>query len=58
MNDYLSHQSCKRAIFNDLVMFNDLSTHMKKLFKMFLNLLEYGINLNPNKCDFMVISLQ
>jgi len=58
INDYLSHQSCKRAFFNDFVMFSDLSTRMEKLFKMFSNLLEYGINLNPNKCDFMVISLQ
>jgi len=39
---------------DDLIVFNDLSTHLEKLKKCFLKCTKYGINLNPNKCVFMV----
>jgi hypothetical protein len=31
-----------------------MSTHLNKLLKYFLKYREYGINLNPKKCVFMV----
>jgi hypothetical protein len=38
-------------------MFNsDLPTHLKKLIKYFLKCRGFGINLNPQKCAFMVFS--
>jgi hypothetical protein len=39
---------------DDFTVFNDLSTHLEKLKKCFLKCREYGINLNPKKCAFMV----
>jgi hypothetical protein len=41
---------------DDFIVFNDLSTHLKKLKKCFLICKEYGISLNLEKCAFMVYS--
>jgi hypothetical protein len=43
-----------KIFLNDFTVFNDISTHLKKLKKCFLKCREFGINLNPNKCAFMV----
>jgi hypothetical protein len=39
---------------DDFTIFSDLSTHLEKFQKCFLKCKEFGINLNPNKCVFMV----
>ncbi len=39
---------------DDFIVFNDLSTHLEKLKKCFLNCKEYGLSLNLEKCAFMV----
>jgi hypothetical protein len=41
---------------DDFTIFNDMSTHLEKLKKCLLKCKEFGINLNPNKCAFMVFS--
>jgi hypothetical protein len=38
----------------DLKISSDLSTHFEKLTKCFFKCREFGINLNPNKCAFMI----
>jgi CRISPR/Cas system-associated protein endoribonuclease Cas2 len=38
------------------IVFSDLSTHFEKLRKCFLKCRKFGINLNPDKCAFMVFS--
>jgi hypothetical protein len=43
-----------KIFLDDFIVFNDLSTHPKKLKKCFFKCREFGINLNPNKCAFMV----
>jgi hypothetical protein len=45
-----------KIFLDDFTIFNDLSTHLKKLRKCFLKCKEYGINLNLDKCAFMVCS--
>jgi len=39
---------------DDFTFFNDMLTHLEKLKNCFLNYKEFGINLNPKKCAFMV----
>jgi hypothetical protein len=41
---------------DDFTIFSDMSTHLKKIRIFFLKCKEYGINLNPKKCAFMVCS--
>jgi hypothetical protein len=42
---------------DDFIVFNDLSTHFhEKLKKCFFKCREFSINLNPDKCAFMVFS--
>jgi hypothetical protein len=36
-----------KIFLNDYTMFNDMSTHLKKIRKYFLKCREHGINLNP-----------
>ncbi len=43
-----------KIILNDFIVFNDLSTHLKKLKQYFLKCKEYGISLKSEKCAFMV----
>jgi hypothetical protein len=43
-----------KIFLDDFTIFNDLSTHLKKLSKCFLKCRVFGISLNPNKCAFMV----
>ncbi len=43
-----------KIFLSDFTSFNDLSTHFEKLKKCFLKCKEFGINLNLNKCAFMV----
>jgi hypothetical protein len=43
-----------KIFLDDFIVFNDLSTHLKKLTKCFLKCREYGINLNLDKFPFMV----
>jgi hypothetical protein len=43
-----------KIFLDDLKIFSDLSTHLKKFKKCFLKWREFGISLNPNKCAFMV----
>ncbi len=45
-----------KIILDDFIIFNDLLTHLEKLFKCFLKCKEFGINLNPNNYAFMVFS--
>jgi len=45
-----------KIFLDDFIVFNDLSTHLKKLKKCFLICKEYGISLNLEKCAFMVCS--
>jgi len=45
-----------KIFLDDFTVFNDLSTHLKKLRKCFLKCKEYGINLNLDKCAFMLCS--
>jgi hypothetical protein len=44
-----------KTFLDDFTIFNDLSTHIKKL-KCFLKCKEFGISLNLDKCAFMVFS--
>ncbi len=41
---------------DNFTVFNDLSTHLEKLKKCFLKCKRFGINLNLDKCAFMVFS--
>ncbi len=43
-----------KIFLDDFIIFNGLWTHLEKLRKCFLKCKEFGINLNPNKCAFMV----
>jgi hypothetical protein len=45
-----------KIFLDDFTIFNDMSTHLKKFRKCFLKCKEYGINLNSEKCAFMVCS--
>jgi len=43
-----------KIFLDDFTVFSDLSTHLEKFKKCFLKCKEYGINLNPKKCAYMV----
>jgi hypothetical protein len=43
-----------KIFLDDFTIFNDLSTHLEKLKKCFLKCREFDINLNLDKCAFMV----
>jgi hypothetical protein len=43
-----------KIFLDDFTIYNDLSTHLEKFMNYFFNCKEFGINLNPNKCAFMV----
>jgi hypothetical protein len=45
-----------KIFLDDFIVFNDPSTHLEKFNKCFLKCGEYGINLNIDKCAFMVCS--
>jgi hypothetical protein len=45
-----------KIFLDDFIIFSDLSTHLEEFRKCFLKCREFGINLNPNKCAFMVFS--
>jgi hypothetical protein len=45
-----------KIFLDDFIVFNDLSTHPKKVKKCSLKCREFGISLNPNNCAFMVFS--
>ncbi len=45
-----------KIFLDDFTIFNDLSTHLKKFKQCLLECREYDINLNPEKCAFMVCS--
>ncbi len=52
--DYLD--KFMKIFLNDFTMYSDMdiNTHLAKLILCFQKCKEYGINLNPNKCAFMV----
>jgi hypothetical protein len=43
-----------KIFLDDFTIFSDLSTHLEKLNKCIFKCKEFGINLNLNKCAFMV----
>jgi hypothetical protein len=45
-----------KIFLDDFTIFSDMSTHLKKFKKCFLKCKEYEINLNLEKCAFMVCS--
>jgi hypothetical protein len=45
-----------KIFLDDFIIFSDLSTHLEKLRKRFLKCREHDINLNLEKCAFMVCS--
>jgi hypothetical protein len=45
-----------KIFLNDFTMYSDMDSHLQKLKLCFQKCREYGINLNPNKCAFMVFS--
>ncbi len=45
-----------KIFLDDFMIFNGMLTHLEKLIKCFIKCRKFGINLNPNKCTFMVFS--
>jgi hypothetical protein len=45
-----------KIFLDNFMVFNDLSTHLKKLRKCFIKCRKYVINLNLEKCAFVVCS--
>jgi hypothetical protein len=45
-----------KIFLDEFTIFSDLSTHLEKLNKCFLKCREFGVNLNLDKCAFMVFS--
>jgi hypothetical protein len=45
-----------KIFLDDFTIFSDMSTHLEKLKKCFLKCRKNGINLNLDKCAFMVCS--
>jgi len=43
-----------KIFLDDFTIFNDMSTHLEKFKKCVIKCKEYGINLNLEKCPFMV----
>jgi hypothetical protein len=46
--------SCMKIFLDDFTMYNDMESHLQKLKLYPQKCKEYGTNLNPNKCAFMV----
>jgi hypothetical protein len=45
-----------KIFLDDFTMYNDMEGHLQKLKLCFQKCKEYGINLHPNKCAFIVFS--
>jgi hypothetical protein len=45
-----------KILLDDFTIYNDMGTHLQKLILCFQKCREYNINVNSNKCDFMVFS--
>jgi hypothetical protein len=45
-----------KIILDDFIVYSDMESHLQKLRLCFQKWKEYGISLNPNKCEFMVFS--
>jgi hypothetical protein len=45
-----------KIFLDDFIVYNDMERHLQKLKLCFQKCREYGINLNLNKCAFMVFS--
>jgi len=45
-----------KIFLDDFIANNDMESHLQKLKLCLQKCKEYGINLNPNKCAFMVFS--
>jgi len=45
-----------KIFLDDFIIFNDLSIHLEKFKKYIFKCREYGINLNLEKCAFMICS--
>ncbi len=45
-----------KIFLDDFMIFNGMLTHLEKLRKCFIKCRKFGINLNPDKCTFMVFS--
>jgi len=43
-----------KIFLDDFTIYTDLSTHLENFTKYFFKCRKFGINLNPNKCAFMV----
>jgi hypothetical protein len=41
-------------LLDDFTIYMDMDNHLQKLILCFQKCREYGINMNPNKCAFMV----
>jgi hypothetical protein len=48
--------SFMKIFLHDFTMYSDMESHLQKFRLCFQTCREYGINLNPNKCAFMVFS--
>jgi hypothetical protein len=48
--------SFMKILMDDFIMYSDMESHLQKLRLCFQKCREYGINLNPDKCAFMVFS--
>jgi hypothetical protein len=49
--------SFMKIFLDDFKVYSDMKNHLQKLKLCFQKCKEYGINLNPNKCAFMVFSM-
>jgi hypothetical protein len=52
--DYLD--DFMKLFLDDFIVFNDLHTHLSKIWRCFEKCQEYGINFNPKKCAFTIFS--
>jgi hypothetical protein len=52
--DYLD--KFMKIFLDDFMVYSDMDTHLQKLKPCFQKCKEFGINLNPYKCSFMVFS--
>jgi hypothetical protein len=43
-----------KIFLDDFIVYSDMESHLRKLKLCFQKCKEYGINLNPHKCAFMV----
>jgi len=45
-----------KIFLDDFIVYNKMESHLQKFILCFQKCKEYGINLNPDKCAFMVFS--